>query len=167
MPYTSRSFGSAAVWRETVVTPTRPPCHFCAHFGGWLAGGVWCLRFKLLCANGTGCAFFQQAAAADGGAVPTTLADKPLALPDHVTFTDLQLEREPVTGRLPYLPAPLSELVTLNGDDPARVVADEDLACWYIAEWYVTHRLVGGDANDVAEQIVAALPEDGGDGLIQ
>lgn len=36
-------------------------CHFCVDFGGWRPGGVWCLKTKILCANGAGCAFFRRA----------------------------------------------------------------------------------------------------------
>ena len=90
-----------------------------------------------------------------------------LTLLEQVSFADLQFEREAATGRLLYLPGPLSEVIRFNDDDPARVLADEDLACWYIAEWYLTHRLAGGEPDLIAEEIFAALSDDSGDGLIQ
>lgn len=43
-------------------------CHFCVSFAGYRSGGTWCDRFKLLCANGVGCAFFERAPLADGQA---------------------------------------------------------------------------------------------------
>jgi hypothetical protein len=84
-----------------------------------------------------------------------TVLRGPLPLPQHVAFADLQLERETVTGRLLYLPEPLSEVIRCNGDDPLCVLADEDLAMWYIAEWYFAHRLAGGDPDPVAEHIIS------------
>jgi hypothetical protein len=86
----------------------------------------------------------------DVPAVPSS----PLSIPDHVSFADLQLEREHLTGRLLYFPAPLTAVIGHNGDDPARVLADEDLACFYLAEWYFAHRLSGGHPDPIAEQII-------------
>jgi hypothetical protein len=41
-----------------------------------------------------------------------------LMVPDGLTFADLALEREPVTHRLLFLPAPLGAMCLFNGLDP-------------------------------------------------
>lgn len=45
---------------------------------------------------------------------------------DTPGFAELGLEREPVTCRLLFAPAPLAELCRYNGLDPAQMLADED-----------------------------------------
>ena|SRR5450756_2110225 len=72
-------------------------------------------------------------------------------------FADLALEREPVTRRLLYAPGPLSEMCRTNGLDPAAALANEDLACWLICEWYVTHIEAGGEPDPTAEVILAEV----------
>ena len=47
-----------------------------------------------------------------------------LTIPDGLDFAELALEREPVTCRLLYVPAPLAEMCQVNGLDPAAALAD-------------------------------------------
>jgi hypothetical protein len=82
-----------------------------------------------------------------------------LTTPDGLNFADLALEREPVTRRLLFLPAPLGALCVVNGLDPEETLADEDLSCWLICERYLAHRLAGGEPDPVAEAILADVAE--------
>jgi hypothetical protein len=75
------------------------------------------------------------------------------------TFADLALEREPVTRRLRFAPAPLAQLCRANGLDPATTFADEDLACWLICEWYLAHLEAGGEPDQIVEDILAEVAE--------
>jgi hypothetical protein len=38
-------------------------------------------------------------------------------------------------------------------------LADEDLSCWLICEWYVAHRTAGGERDPVIETILAEVAE--------
>ena len=80
-----------------------------------------------------------------------------LRLPENAQFADLALEREPVTRRLMFAPAPLATICRCNGLDPATVLADEDLSCELICEWYVAHIKAGGAPDVVVEAIVAEV----------
>lgn len=80
-----------------------------------------------------------------------------LVVPESLRFAELCLEREPVTCRLLFAPAPLTKLCPANGLDPAAILADEDLSCWLIAEWYCAHREAGGEPDPVAEQILVEV----------
>ncbi|MEO8137108.1 MAG: hypothetical protein ABI831_24410 [Betaproteobacteria bacterium] len=72
-------------------------------------------------------------------------------------FTALELEREPVTGALWFNRESLVAFCRVNDQNPARVLADLDLACCFIALWYCLHRQGGGAPDMVAEQIVAEV----------
>ena len=69
-------------------------------------------------------------------------------------FTSLELEVEPVTDRLLFLPSPLGKFCVANGLDTEHVLADEDQACEVICNWYVLHREAGGKADTEVESIV-------------
>jgi hypothetical protein len=87
-----------------------------------------------------------------------------LTIPDGLDFADLALEREPVTGRLLFAPAPLAAMCRCNKLDPAEILADEVPSRWLICEWYVAHVTAGGAPDRVAEQILAEVadsPESG------
>lgn len=79
-----------------------------------------------------------------------------MIIPPNLHFAYLQLELAP-DGGLRYRPAALRELCRENGIDAEAVTGDEDRACALIAEWYVLHREAGGQADSVAETVVAVL----------
>ena len=60
-----------------------------------------------------------------------------------------------MTRRLLYRPGPLCEVIRRNGDDPLRVLADDHLACFYVGEWYLAHRLAGSVTDPVAARIIS------------
>jgi hypothetical protein len=82
-----------------------------------------------------------------------------MKIPEELTFAHLALEREPVTGPLLFAPTALADVCRLNGMDPGATLADEDLSCWLICEWYVVHRDAGGEPDPVAEEILAKVAE--------
>jgi hypothetical protein len=94
--------------------------------------------------NGTGHALRE------GDAVKS----KGIKIPAGLRFADLALAREPVTKRLLCKTGPLAELVRINNWDPRTLVSGDDLPAWLIAEWYLAHRLAGGEPDAVAEEIL-------------
>jgi hypothetical protein len=84
-------------------------------------------------------------------------------------FADLALEREPVTHCLLFLPAPLGALCLFNGLDPEAILANEDLSCELICEWYFAHIEAGGEPDPVAEQILEEVVrlQDSGIAMLQ
>lgn len=96
----------------------------------------------------------------------TTLESlKPLRIPNGIDFADLALEREPVTARLLVAAAPLAAMCRANDLDAADTLANEDLACWLIWEWYGAHVRVGGEPDPVAEQIIAEFVAEQASGI--
>src|SRR5688572_19118565 len=74
-------------------------------------------------------------------------------MPDGLTFADLALEREAITGRLLFRPTPPAAVCRLNDMDPAATLADEDLSCWLSemgAVWQMPHSSSDGPRADRA-----------------
>jgi hypothetical protein len=82
-----------------------------------------------------------------------------IVIPKHLDFAALALEREPVTIRLLFAPAPLAELCRVNGLDATAVMADTDMSCSLIAEWYYPHVTAGGAPDPVVELILAEVAD--------
>ena len=82
-----------------------------------------------------------------------------LRLPDIPKFSELDLEREPITGRLLFASAPLAAMCRFNSLDSDQVLSDEDLSCWLICEWYCEHRGAGGESDPLVEKILEEVAE--------
>ena len=83
---------------------------------------------------------------------------KKITIPPAVDFTELQLERELHTRRLLYKPMPLERLIAANRLAlRGTMFEEEDLAAWLIAQWYLAHRIGGGEPDPVAEQVLAEI----------
>jgi hypothetical protein len=80
-----------------------------------------------------------------------------LLVPRELEFAELALERESVTLRLLFAPGPLAVLCLGNGLDLEAFLANADLSCWMITEWYCSHREAGGEPDPVAEKILAEV----------
>ena len=77
-----------------------------------------------------------------------------LIIPTDLAFEDLDLQRSQETHNLLFSPATLAEVCRCSGLDPVAVLADKDLSCWVICEWYVAHIAAGGAPDAVAEQML-------------
>jgi hypothetical protein len=84
---------------------------------------------------------------------------KKCTVSDKASFADLALERELETRRLLFASAPLAEVCRASDLDPDATLADEDLVCWLICEWYLAHRMAGGETDPAAEAILAKVAE--------
>ena len=77
-----------------------------------------------------------------------------LVVPEDLDFADLEIEREPKTDRLLFRPEPIARVAAANGQNPAEVLASEDLSMWFIMEWYVAHLGAGGAIDPVLQEYV-------------
>lgn len=77
-----------------------------------------------------------------------------LRIPPGLDFADLALELGQDGGLL-FVPSPLGVLCLHNGLDPELVLADEDRSCALICDWYLAHRLAGGEPDPTAEELLA------------
>ena len=82
----------------------------------------------------------------------------PYQPPDKASPEDL-LRCMDEAGVSHYLPGPLITCCRVNGLDSATVLADEDLACSLIGEWYVAHIAAGGDPDLVMVEILAVVAD--------
>ena len=83
---------------------------------------------------------------------------KVITIPAGLGFAELALEREPRTRRLLYKPVPLERLVSANRlAIRGTMFEEEDLAAWLIAEWYLAHRVRGGEPDPIAEEVLAEI----------
>ena len=78
-----------------------------------------------------------------------------IVVPGDMQFADLALERDPITKRLLYKPEPLAKLFMANELALQTLFDDEDVVCWLVAEFYLTHRRAGGKPDPVAEEVLA------------
>ncbi len=76
-----------------------------------------------------------------------------LRIPEELEFSHLGLEIDLESGRLLFLPAPLSMLCLYNGLSPVEVLGSEDRSMEMICAWYVRHRQDGGVVDPAAESI--------------
>ena len=80
----------------------------------------------------------------------------PINLPQGYDFADLQLERDDAGG-LRYLPDPLAACCEANELDVVMTLGSNNMACMLVAEWYLSHRMSGGEPDPVAESILAEV----------
>jgi len=77
-------------------------------------------------------------------------------LPEATCFEALEVE-VCTDGMLFFRPKVLKLAVMANGDEPSRVLADEDLMMHYIAQWYLAHRQQGGQPDEAMERIARGM----------
>ena len=78
----------------------------------------------------------------------------------NIDFSELKLQREP-DGAVTFDQAVIARICEASGIDPAITLSDEDNAAGLIVSWYAEHRAAGGDADHVAEDLLAeVLAED-------
>jgi len=82
-----------------------------------------------------------------------------LTIPEGLRFSSLALKWAPMTFRLLFNPATLAALCWCNGLDAALVLADEDLCCGLIFDWYFIHRTGGGEPDAIVEELLDGVAE--------
>lgn len=89
-----------------------------------------------------------------------------LAIPEGLTFSALQLRREP-SGEVSFDRGVIRRICEASGIDPALMLAGpEDNVAGLIVAWYAAHLRDGGAPDPVAEQLGAEVrAEDGYGGL--
>ena len=86
----------------------------------------------------------------------------PISIPFGVTFADLRLARDSKTGDVSF-DASVIECIEQESGLPAGFFMGqhEDALASLITTWYSAHRAAGGDADPVAEDLLAeVLAED-------
>jgi hypothetical protein len=106
---------------------------YCAHFGRYVSGGVWCLRDLHMSAGGRGCVFFlRESGADDDERAPANWSRRTL----RNRYARAVLYKSP--GR-----PDVREYVRRGDGARSRIdpelVGDEDWAAEAIADWYSLH----------------------------
>lgn len=76
-------------------------------------------------------------------------------IPD-IPFSDLKLRREP-DGDITFDTSVIMRICDASGIDPAITLGDEDNISGIIVSWYAAHREAGGDADPVADDLIAEV----------
>jgi hypothetical protein len=79
-----------------------------------------------------------------------------IAIPTDVTFEDLHLSRDPVTGLIEFDAEPVDRVCEANDIDPDTFLTEENIGA-LLSAWYQAHRASGGAADPVQEQILAEV----------
>lgn len=77
-----------------------------------------------------------------------------LNIPDGSAFSDLELTREPGTGRWQFARVPLIAICIANGLDAEAALADDNFARGLIREWYRAHCKAGGSRDALVEEML-------------
>lgn len=82
----------------------------------------------------------------------------PISIPSGMTFADLRLARDPVTGDVSFDTAIIECIERESGLPTGFFMGQhEDAVAALITTWYSTHRAAGGDADPVAEDLLAEV----------
>ena len=89
--------------------------------------------------------------------------EKGFAIPEGVTFADLALSRDPVTGDVSFDWAPIEAICSANDFDVALFRdTDEGNVAGFLVSWYTAHLAAGGPPDLVAEQLIAEVEAEAG-----
>ena len=82
----------------------------------------------------------------------------PIAIPEGVAFADLRLARDPQTGDVSFNTAIIDQVERESGLPAGFFMGQhEDALASLITTWYGAHRAAGGDADPVAEDLLAEV----------
>ena len=80
----------------------------------------------------------------------------PIAIPQGLAFAALRLARDPATGDVSFDTAVIERIEAESGLPAGFFVAQhEDAVAPLITGWYSAHRAAGGDADPVADDLIA------------
>lgn len=81
-----------------------------------------------------------------------------ITIPETVTFADLKLERDPITGDVSFDWEPIEAICEASGIDVAIFKeGPADNVSGLIATWYAAHRSNGGAPDPVQDQLLAEI----------
>lgn len=86
----------------------------------------------------------------------------PISIPLGMAFSDLRLARDPKTGDVSFDTSVIERIEAESGLPAGFFMGQhEDALAALITTWYSAHRAAGGDADPVAEDLLAeVLAED-------
>jgi hypothetical protein len=90
---------------------------------------------------------------------------KPIEIPVDISFEDLQLSRDPVTGVVAFDLEPVERVCEANDIDVDTFLTDDNIGA-LLSAWYQAHRASGGALDPVQEQILAEVEAEDEFGLI-
>ena len=82
----------------------------------------------------------------------------PIAIPLGMAFSDLRLGRDPQTGDVSFDTSAIERIEAESGLPAGFFMGQhEDALASLITTWYSAHRAAGGDADPVAEDLLAEV----------
>jgi hypothetical protein len=90
---------------------------------------------------------------------------KHIQIPVDISFEDLQLARDPVTGVVAFDLEPVERVCEANDIDADTFLTDDNIGVLLNA-WYQAHRTSGGAPDPVQEQLLAEVEAEDEFGLI-
>ena len=82
----------------------------------------------------------------------------PISIPPDVTFADLKLRRDPITGSIGFSWDAIERVCAASGIDVDIFrQGDEDNMAGLLVAWYLAHRASGGAVDAVAETLIAEV----------
>jgi hypothetical protein len=81
---------------------------------------------------------------------------KHIQIPVDISFEDLHLSRDPVTGLIEFDAEPVEQVCEANHIDPDTLLTEDNIGA-LLSAWYQAHRANGGAADPVQEQILAEV----------
>ena len=82
----------------------------------------------------------------------------PVAIPLGMAFPDLRLARDPQTGDVSFDTAVIERIEAESGLPAGFFMSQsEDAVAALITTWYSAHRAAGGDADPVADDLIAEV----------
>lgn len=90
---------------------------------------------------------------------------KPIEIPVDISFEDLQLSRDPVTGVVAFDLEPIERVCEANAIDVDAFLTDDNIGA-LLSAWYQAHRASGGAPDPVQEQLLAEVQAEDEFGLI-
>ena len=82
----------------------------------------------------------------------------PISIPLGMAFPDLRLVRDPQTGDVSFDTAVIERIEQESGLTAGFFMGQpEDALASLITTWYSAHRAAGGDADPVAEELLAEV----------
>lgn len=81
---------------------------------------------------------------------------KHIEIPIDISFEDLQLSRDPVTGVVAFDLEPVERVCEANHIDADTFLTEENIGA-LLSAWYQAHRASGGAPDPVQEQLLAEV----------
>lgn len=89
----------------------------------------------------------------------------PIEIPADVSFEDLQLSRDPVTGVVAFDLEPVERVCDANDIDVDSFLTNDNIGA-LLSAWYQAHLASGGAPDPVQEQLLAEVEAEDEFGLI-